>query len=543
MTFHFIQQLKSKASHLALYNIFENLGLSIGAQAPDRLIVRPADLWIGDDNKARTLLDAAGVDEKTGPYWPADFWEPESADEIWMDHIHGFGWLRDLRALGGRLACRQGQVMIESWIEKYGHWHKESWHADLIGKRLSLLISHYDYFCAGIDEESEEKILTSILRQARHLYTGLGDARMATHFSAIKGLIYSGLALEGHEKWIDYSINTLERALERQILPDGTHASRSTQTLVNVLEEMLDIKAALKAGDYPIPDFIDDSISAMAAAVRFFRCGDRKLSTLQGTQENDSAYIDCLLAQAGIRGKPLDSLPYSGFERVAIGRSLLLIDSGKSPDYPYDESAHASPLAFEFSYGKERLFVSCGTHPSSKSLNEALRFTAAHNTAYLDYRNACEIRKDGHFGRKVTKFSLQRQDTKNGCIVEAWHDGYSALNGITHDRTFYLSDEGHFLKGEDVFSCLGELVKPVQISASFHLHPSITSSLTQSGEAILKMPGGVCWRFSCENAKISIEDSLYMGQGITPRKTKQILLHSKMHGENAILRWNLVRIA
>ena len=107
---------------------------------------------------------------------------------------------------------------------------------------------------------------------------------------------------------------------------------------------------------------------------------------------------------------------------------------GHRPAYPYDDTVHAAPLAFEFVYGKERVFVSCGHHPLDHSWQDVLRGTAAHNTVTLDYRNAAEVREDGHFGRRPRKVDVQRQENGDAVLLEGFHDGYLALNGVTHRR-------------------------------------------------------------------------------------------------------------
>ena len=325
-------------------------------------------------------------------------------------------------------------------------------------------------------------------------------------------------------------------------MADGGHASRSPEILIGALEIMVDIKSALKAGDRKVPEFMDEAILNMSTAARFFRYGDRKLAVFQGAQEGDVSRLDTILAQCGQRGKAVTSMPYSGFERAELGRSLLLLDVGKSPDYPFDNAAHASPLAFEFCYGKDRLFVSCGAHPTSDSWNEALRFTAAHNTVTLDYRNACEIRKDGHFGRKVTEFSLQREESEEAILLEASHNGFVPLNGITHTRSLYIGDEGHDLRGQDKFTCTSKLIRPVEIGLRFHVHPKISASLINSNsEVLLRMAGGVGWRLSFSEGTLALEDSLYLGTGTEPQKTKQIVIYGQMTGDTALIKWAVKR--
>lgn len=538
--YRLLETVKTKAGQIAYGSFLYDWTLS--ETPPDHLATRPVDPWKGDPAKALALLTAAGVDADTGPRWSADWWQPADADTAWIDHMHGFTWLRDLRTLGGPLARAQGQAMIESWMERYPAWHSETWRADLTGQRVAMWITHYEFFCMNADDLFEDAFLTSLVKQAKHLHYALGNMQDITFFHSVKGLIYAGLAIEAHGKWVDYGLSALERALARQILEDGGHASRNPANLLQVLEVAVDIRSALRTGARKTPAFLDDSITKMSAALRFFRYPDRKLGVFHGALEGHATRIDSILAQCGLRARALQSLPYSGFERAELGRTVLLLDVGKSPESPFDALAHASPLAFELSYGKDRLFVSCGAHQTSAQWSEALRFTAAHNTASLDYRNACEIRKDGHFGRKVTNFNLHREETPQAILLEAAHNGYVPLNGITHTRRLYLGDEGHDIRGQDDFTCAAKLIKPVEIALRFHLHPKVAASLVGNDtEALLRMPGSVGWRFSFSAGTLKLEDSLYLGADGTPQKTKQLVVYGPMSGTTACIKWAVKR--
>ncbi len=545
MSFHLpaqlIESLRDKAGHLAYSNPLYDWSLQLSA--PDRLMVKPIDPWPGDAEKAKALLHAAGVGERTGPQWFEEWWTPEDADDIWASHMHGFGWLRDLRTLGGAISREQGRLMIENWIDRYEHWNAQSWRGDLIGRRLSMWICHYDYFCTNSDIDFEDRVLSSIVKQAKHLSNILRSSKEVALFESAKGLIYAGIALEGYDKWVDQGQAALETAIKAQIHADGGHISRSPVTLLEVLEIMVDIRSALKAGNYAVSDYITDTIDSMSSALRCLRYRDRKFGLFHGAQEGNVEAIDSILAQAGTHKKTKESLPDTGFERIEMGRSLLVMDTGKAPPAPYDKTAHASPLAFEFSYGKERLLVSCGTHPTCPQWQEALRFTAAHNTACLDYRNACEIRKDGHFGRKVTNAFVTRTDNNDAVLLTASHNGYAPLNAITHTRKVYMADEGHDIRGEDDFISASRLVHPVEAALRFHIHPNVSVSLVNNGtEVLMRMPGGIGWRFKhSQGAILSLDDSLYLGQGVTPRKTKQIVLQTSISNHNGCVKWSLKR--
>ncbi len=540
MSFHIIENLKSKAGNMA-YNSFL-YDWSLREDTPDRLAVKLVDPRSGSRQNARDLLNAIGVEQHKDPLWYSQWWNPEEADDIWLSHMHGFSWLRDLRALGSALAREQGRLMIENWIDCNGSWNADTWRADLIGRRLAMWICHYEFFCANTDEEFEDKLLFSIVKQAKHLSNTINKLSNIELLEAIKGLLYCAIALDNHDEWLEQALNALEKETNIQILPDGGHASRSPAILLDALEIMVDTRTALKTGGYPVPEFLTDVINNMSAALRLLRYNDRKLALFHGAQEGDGDNINYVLAQTGTPAKLCNSLKYTGYERLEIGRTSLVMDTGKAISAVYDKTAHASALAFEFCYGKERLFVSCGSHPSSNQWKEALRFSAAHNTLCLDYRNSCEIKKDGHFERKITRTTLHREETEGAALIIASHDGYVPLNGITHTRKLYLADEGNDLRGEDQLNCAFELITPVEIAIRFHLHPSVSASLINDEEEILlRMPGGIGWRFTRSAGIIALEDSLYLGNGITPRKTKQIVIYGQMSEDEACIKWALKR--
>ncbi len=538
MPLRLLQNLKSKAGQMACGSLLYNWSLS--ESPPERLVVKPADPWPGTPEKGQRFLETCGATEDSGPVWYDHWWNYDGEEPVQSEFLNSFEWLRDLRALCGSLARNQGQQMICSWARSFPNWEKESWRGEVTGRRIAMWIAHHEYFCAGLPEESEDLFYTSLIRQAKHLYNIVGSLEEIALLEAAKGLIYAGLAVEGRERWIEHALSVVESGLADQVLPDGGHASRSPGRLMKALQLVLDIRAALAAGDYPVPDWMNEAVASMGNALRFFRYGDRRLAVFHATQEENQEEIDSTLAQAGLRGKALQSLPESGFERMEMGRSLLMLDCGGAPAYPYDRHAHASPLAFEFSYGKERLFVSCGTHPTSLEWRDALRATSAHNTASLDYRNAFEIRKDGHFGRRSSAVHRERQETREEILIDASHNGYVSLNGITHMRRLYMTDEGHDLRGEDTFTSCINLVRSVEIAIRFHLHPRVTVSLVNNDtEALLRMPGGVGWRFRFGAGVLALEDSIYLGDENEPRKTRQLVIYGHTTGEYASVQWSL----
>ena len=306
---------------------------------------------------------------------------------------------------------------------------------------------------------------------------------------------------------------------------------------------MMDIRVGLAGCGYPVPEQLVHTIDRMAQALRFFRYPDKGFACFNGTNEGDRALIDAVQLRTNAHGRILHHLPHTQYERLTLGRTLIMLDAGAPAPRPYDESAHAAPLAFEFIYGKERLFVNCGTHMNDLQWRDALRGTAAHNSVSIDNRNAAEIRDDGHLGRKPRALQVTREETRDAILVEGAHEGYVPLNGITHRRRLYLTDQGHHLRGEDTLTCAASLSKPALINVRFHLHPRVQVSLVQNGaEALLRLHNGAGWRFTQLGGTLTLENSIYTGTGeAQPRKTKQLIISAETSGTPTQLKWAVRR--
>ncbi len=526
--------------------LFERMGLSDllgGYSIPDRLLVRPCDPWAGLRDSGKSILDGSFFIDGDHLPFGYHFWDEVLNNARWAMHVHGFKWIRHLKAEGSELARLQTFHMIEDWLYAHTRTSTSEWLPGIAGSRLTMMIAYHDWYADGADDNFQDLFFGSIIHHGRYLSRKLDQSEEGLNsLRAGRGLLYAGLAFEGYEGWANQALSFFVHALSLQILKDGSHASRSPDQLLRALQIAVDVKVALDAADYPIPEPLHELINQMGLALRFFRFGDRRLAAIQGAQEGRADLIDCILSQAGIRGKTPRSLPSAGFEKLTLGRTQILFDTGHTPEWPYDAVAHAAPLSFEMTHGKERFFVSCGSHPTSETWRDALRNTAAHNTAVIDQRNACEIKEDGHFQRASTGCDIQRDIHKNGVFVQAHHNGYVRINGIEHQRMLYLSDEGYHLRGEDSFTCITGINKASDIAIRFHLHPRVTVSLIRNGaEALMRLPNGTGWRFIYAGGIMHLENSIYMGQGAIPRKTKQIVIHGVMSEDFAQIKWALER--
>ncbi|MGE4313264.1 MAG: heparinase II/III family protein [Pseudobdellovibrionaceae bacterium] len=538
------EPLHAQFVHLTQKGIFLHLQRDSKKETPQAALVQvsAAYPWPGTAENGSWLLNGlfqypGGIESAI-----AAFWGPTDAPGR-----HCFSWLPDLRALGGDQARQTARFLIASWMDTHGAKpQKPVWDIECTAKRLSSLILLYDFHGASAHSVYQALTAEIIGRHATYLVKIVPTLRPSrAALEAAAALILAGLATDTYTPWVEVGEEGLCKNLSAQILADGGHISRSPQELAETLRLCIDLKRMYMESGKPAPEQMIQAIDRMADALQVFRFTDRKLTLFHGSQEQSDAILDLLIFQAGAsRNKPLRSLPDSGFERMSLGRTVILFDVGKPPAYPFDKKASCAPLAFEMAFGKERIIVNCGTHPFSKEWMQALRATPAHSSVTLANRNAFEVKKDGFLGRTAKRVTSRREELGQAVLVEGEHDGYVPVNNYKHKRRLYLTDRGQDFRGEDTLYTESEATPetPIPFAVRFHLHPRVKVSLVRDGsEALLRLPSGIGWRFQLSGGRLSLEDSVYMGEGYSPVKTRQIVVSGEIHDTAHQIRWALQR--
>jgi uncharacterized heparinase superfamily protein len=333
-------------------------------------------------------------------------------------------------------------------------------------------------------------------------------------------------------------MQAVERELADQVLADGGHRSRDPSLQLEVLRDLVDMRAALRAAHIEIPGPLQEAIDRMAPMLRFFRHGDRKLALFNNSIEEDGILVDLALTRSETKGRAPTHAPDTGFERMQAGHSLVLVDAGKPPPHGLDDHAHAGPLSLEMSHGRERIIVNCGGYRGTqRAWRQVARSSAAHSVLVVADTNAVEVNEDGSLGRAPPTVRCERAEEDGHQWIAISHDGYRQRFGITYARELYLAADGDDLRGEDKVTGRAG----VNFNVRFHLHPSVTVSLVgDGGAALLRLPSGITWRLRAAGAEMSLVDSIYLGAGEL-QKTQQVVLSGITGPSGASVRWAIRR--
>jgi uncharacterized heparinase superfamily protein len=516
-------------------------GYTLGGRLIDALAFTPSDMWPGDANRGSTItsgdFDFLGRLVRA----PEQPWHPVGVSAEWRTMAHGFGWLRDLRAAGGEASRERARELVLDWIDTEGRWSPVPWRPHVIAQRLGNWLGQSEFLCAGADEAFRERFLDSLARQARHLARVARFADPgARRIKVLKGLIYASLSLPGRARPLRRALKGLEAEIGGQVLGDGGHVERCPALQLSVLQDLVDIREALRDAQAEIPAALQTGIDRMAPMLRFFRHGDGGLALFNDTDEHEGWLIDVVLTRADARGKPLDSAPHAGFERLTANRTLLIVDTGRPPPPGLDFHAHAGTLSFEMSVGKERLVVNCGAHADDGAdWTAAQRATAAHSTVNVEDVNSAELLTTGYLGHRPGTVTVERRDADGSCWVDASHDGYDASMGLVHHRRLFLAAGGGDLRGEDTLKGSGNH----KFTVRFHLHPTVKASLVQQGSAVLlRLADGTGWRLRAAGGVTSLEKSVYLGIRGEVRRTEQVVISGATQNGKGQIKWAFSRL-
>jgi uncharacterized heparinase superfamily protein len=263
-----------------------------------------------------------------------------------------------------------------------------------------------------------------------------------------------------------------------------------------------------------------------------------------------------VLAYDDARGMPVSNAPHSGYQRMELGETVVLIDTGKPPPMTLSQEAHAGTLSFELSWRSHRIVVNCGLPAVGRETwRQVARATAAHSTVTLNDTSSASfgdarLFKNLLFGAPIVSgphmVHAKREDSDDGILLQSQHDGYVDTFGIVHARTLALSADGTMLAGEDHFlppdgaTLPGR--KPDEFAIRFHLHPTVRANRLRDGRGvILVMPDREAWTFTVDDGDVEIEESVFLAGSDRPRRTVQVVVYGHARDRQTV-RWSFMHM-
>ncbi len=509
----------------------------------DRIVIAAQDLRTADSTRASEIYSGrfafAGkvvVCDARSPF------EVVPPSEDWAVGMHGFGWLRHLRAAESGITRANARALVDEWITLRRARDPIAARPEVAARRIMSWLSQATLVLDDSDVRFYRRFLRSLTRQVRYLRCTFADARDGVpRLQAAIALTYAALCMAGQSRHIRSATKRLADELARQILPDGGHISRNPGALIELLLDLLPLRQVFTARNMPPPPQLLNAIDRMMPMLRFFRHGEGNFALFNGMGPTSRAVLTAILAYDDARGTPVSNAPHSGYQRFEAAGTVVLMDTGVPPPLGVSQEAHAGCLSFELSTKLNRIVVNCGLPANSReSWRQVARGTAAHSTVTFNEISSCRFVDSGLL-RRVLKgapivsgprtVEVARDDGGDGIVLRTSHDGYADSFEVIHRRTLMLAADGQRLDGEDVFTPVqgGALMAGRdQFAVRFHLHPTVKANRLSDGHgAMLMLPNKDVWTFSAYEDRMDVEESVYLAGNDGPRRTVQLVIHGR----------------
>jgi len=468
-------------------------------------------------------------------------------------YFHSFAWLRDLAEVATRSqAAPLAELLMAKWLDAHADTVSgDAWRPDLWGRRILFWGAYSPLILSSNDLVYRSSVLNALGRGARHLDRGADKTPPgANRVAAWCGVVAAGLLIPGSDPRRAWGEAGLAKALAVSQFDDGGSVSRSPAQLLDSIALLAMLRAVYAARRLELPAALQGTLARMVAAVLGVTHADRGLASWQGGGPYSAERVASVIEASGVRTRPLRQSRDWGYQRLAAGGAVLIVDAAPPPVARVVEGGCASTLAFEFSDGAHRLVVNCGGARAASArlptaLTEGLRTTAAHSTLTLADSNSTAIHADGTLGRGVGEVELSRQESDIGSRIEASHDGYVRRLGFVHRRQLMLTGDGRELRGEDALLPQGRRRRTVLFAIRFHLGAGVEASLAPDGQvALLKVAGGGgAWQFRCRGGAIATDASVWIDGNGQPVPTQQLVVSGDASAGGASVTWALKRLA
>ena len=507
------------------------------SNVPTRVLIAPQDLRTADAMNAADIYGGrflfSGHLVETHGESPFELYGQE---RDWQRELHGFGWLRDLRAADSKISRQNARVLIDDWIKLCGSRHPVGWETPVVARRIMSWLSHSPFVLDEGDHDFYRRFLKSLAKQVAYLRRTINETHDGVErLQAALAIASACVSMAGQGRYARQAMRRLDTELARQILPVGGHISRNPGAMIEILADLLPVRQAFVMQGMELPKGMLQSVDRMMPLMRFFRHGDGAIAHFNGMGSTPNDLIATIMGYDDARGAPPTNAPHAGYQRLVGGDATVLLETGKPPPPGLSLDAHAGCLSFEFSSGIHRLVVNCGVSGLSNSKwRQVSRSTAAHSTVSIGDTSSCRFLTSARFGKWLgnpimsgpSNVSADRTDSATSSKVSASHDGYLREFQVVHERDLRLSADGTELSGIDKLLAKGPINPEHYYTIRFHIHPQIKASLHNKGSLVqLVCPDGETWEFDAPGAELHLEDSIYLSDVYGHRKTSQIIIY------------------
>ena len=316
--------------------------MRLNGRHPLKLIAVPDDPVIGDVQRGRALLK--GELSFRGETHPVDTLAFKRGEwgKPFAEYVHSFAWLRDLSTVATRAqGAPVAEKLMARWLDDYAEKVDAlAWRTDLWGRRLLYWTAHAPLILSSTDLVYRSSVLNTLARGARHLDRGADkSAPGAQRIASWCGVVAAGLLIPGGDPRRSFGEAGLARALASGLSEDGGSVSRSPAMLLDTIMLLAMLRETYAARREDLPAFAQSALARAVPALLGTMHGDRMLSSWQGGGPATPDAIAAVIEASGIRTRPLRQARDWGYQRLAAGAAVLIVDAAPPPIASWSRAA------------------------------------------------------------------------------------------------------------------------------------------------------------------------------------------------------------
>lgn len=306
---------------------------------------------------------------------PSDVFAQSHAKPEWRSAMAGLDWLTHCNASNRNLHDQYAMRLLHYWS------HSKHAATDIAAQtRILISLATDGQMIARRCEASDQALYFEIVAHELKILLKLSAGHSGQSLNKAIALLYclNGFQGLGHLRELAYEL--IERNLDRVILADGGHASRSAQNLIIFLERVI----PLQLTKTPImPPFLSRALENGLAMLHLLQCADGKLTGLI-TENYDAKRLQRLFDVWQIEIPKLNLAPQSSFARIDHEKATLIADT-------------STKLGLDFSDGKQKLVQTQSLENGHTS--PAIMQTATQGTVLMmqnaNQKRTCFLSADG----------------------------------------------------------------------------------------------------------------------------------------------------
>ena len=444
------------------------------------------------------------------------------------------------KKIGGSESVNSSKKLIFNWLNN--HYSKNSfiWNTQITAKRLTNLIYYYDFYAISSDEKEKKLFYELILKH----YLMLEAARKFDKIEEISIEVIKILILMRiiFNKNLNKILSELKTQLFKFIDTNGYHRGYNPSYQAEFINQLHEIKNILLYFNMNVYKEIYNQLDNMTSAFNNFFHKDGSIAFFNGSNNaNDLKYKQIESLISDITPKKLDKIE-NGICIYSDKHKKVFFDIVAPTNKEINKNLHSGTLSLEMSSFGEKIITNCGSVEKRYGKKpEYLRYSAAHSTLIVDNTNISELSKNS-YKRIPKKLSFSHEENDEEVNWIASHDGYKENFNRIIKRKLKIFKRKNFIIGEDSIILSKFNSKKIQYSIRFHLTPICSCLLSNNKKTVfIKTQKNQSWVFNAKSA-INLEDSIYIKDGKTIEKTKQIVISNYADTSKIIEKWSLEKI-